>query len=585
MALDEFIFGKVMRFLKNRKAHAEATDHAVLLETIRPRLTILARALTGKPVTLYPAIKEGGYKDDCFFLPEKCGVYESYDLNLSFYLFRILFLSVQREMRLNWFHIEALPDELALLKARKHAPEVLGRLFEEFPGARELHKQLLVLPEATRNGTCENWLYGKWMADNPANLLPENRVDFSVNEGQLHPKERPDTIVRARPVEEIINLEIDRKQQEDYVLTHNFEKVDTAEEFNGSWRDFDGADEMDDHREALDELNMKYTVRVNDTVHSVYEAGYTADASVAESSESTGEGQFIFYDEWNCFKKTYRKDYIKVYPQRQLVADPEYYTQTIEGNRALLERLRKMLTGISNKWQQQRLQLQGREIDIDMASDRFADLVSGHSPDDRVYFSDRKKEKDLSLLLLLDLSLSSDSYVDGNRVIDVAKQTAILFGEVLNEFGIDFSICGFYSKTRNYAAYVTLKDFDEKWATAKFFAGAPRPEGYTRIGPALRYSGALLNTRPAKSKWVILLSDGKPNDFDRYEGAYGIGDVKQALRELTANHINTYALAIEATARYYLPQMFGQDHYQIISSPTALFSSLIKLYERIRFSG
>jgi nitric oxide reductase NorD protein len=186
---------------------------------------------------------------------------------------------------------------------------------------------------------------------------------------------------------------------------------------------------------------------------------------------------------------------------------------------------------------------------------------------------------------LQDISLSSDSYAAGNRVIDVAKQTAILFGEILNEYTIDFSIHGFYSKTRNYTSYITVKSFEEKWDTAKYRTGTLQPSGYTRIGPALRHSGALLQNRDTKNKWVILLSDGKPNDYDRYEGKYGINDVKQALRELHQNNIHTYALAIEATAKYYLPQMFGHDQYQIVSSPVELLKSLVKLYERIRYGG
>jgi nitric oxide reductase NorD protein len=112
--------------------------------------------------------------------------------------------------------------------------------------------------------------------------------------------------------------------------------------------------------------------------------------------------------------------------------------------------------------------------------------------------------------------------------------------------------------------------------------GATEPDGYTRIGAALRHSGALLQKRQTKNKWIILISDGKPNDFDKYEGKYGVNDVKQALRELKENDINAYALAIEAQAKYYLPQMFGQSFYQILTSPVELLQSMVKLYEKIK---
>ena len=156
------------------------------------------------------------------------------------------------------------------------------------------------------------------------------------------------------------------------------------------------------------------------------------------------------------------------------------------------------------------------------------------------------------------------------------------FQKTVNEFNIDFSIDAFYSKTRNHSSYISLKGFDEQWNKAKFKIGGIQPSGYTRIGAALRHSGHLLEQRSTKNKWVILLSDGKPNDYDKYEGKYGINDVKQALRELNERQINSYALAIEAQAKYYLPQMFGQNHYQILTTPVELLQSLVQLYEKIK---
>ena len=184
--------------------------------------------------------------------------------------------------------------------------------------------------------------------------------------------------------------------------------------------------------------------------------------------------------------------------------------------------------------------------------------------------------------MLLDISLSSDGYAGGNKVIEVEKQVSILFGEILDEFNIDFSIDCFYSKTRNHSTYLTVKEFDEDWNRSKFKVGAVKPNGYTRIGAALRHSGTLLDQRNTKNKWVILISDGKPNDYDKYEGKYGVNDVKQALRELNERQINSYALAIEANAKYYLPQMFGKNHYQILTTPVELLQSLVKLYEKIK---
>ena len=236
---------------------------------------------------------------------------------------------------------------------------------------------------------------------------------------------------------------------------------------------------------------------------------------------------------------------------------------------------------MNNKMEEEKRQTSGESIDLDAVIDMFADIKAKHTPDERLYLSKRKRKKELSLLFLLDLSLSSDGYAHGNRIIDVEKQVSILLGEVLSEQFVDFQIDGFYSKTRNNTSYITLKAFDESWQQARMKIGAVQPTGYTRIGPALRHATAELNKRDARKKWLVLLSDGKPNDYDRYEGKYGIQDTKQALREMRVLGINNYAVAIEEQAKFYLPQMFGQNHYNILSSPRELITSLTNLYKRI----
>jgi nitric oxide reductase NorD protein len=365
-------------------------------------------------------------------------------------------------------------------------------------------------------------------------------------------------------------------------MTHNFEKVETADEFSGVWRDFDGDDSLQEQSDALDELNLRYVIRTNDVAHSVYQAEFIENAGVSEVADENDGDHFIYYPEWSFSKNHYLTEHCKVFPQSQKDPDHDYYKNTILENRTTLLSLRKLLTHINNKNQQLRRQIQGNEFDIDAVTDLLTDVHTGKTPDDKVYLSDRKKQKDISILLLFDASLSSDSYAAGNRVIDVEKQVSILFGEILSDFNIDFSIDCFHSRTRNHTNYISVKGFDERWETARHKIGAIQPSGYTRIGAALRHSASLLSARDAKSKWLILISDGKPNDFDRYEGRYGIQDVKQALREMNSQQINYYALAIEKQARYYLPQMFGANHYQILTTPVDMLKSLVKLYERIR---
>jgi nitric oxide reductase NorD protein len=581
--LDEWIFGKVAKYLKNKKDKInKELPQKVALEDIKPRLTLLARALTGKAIEIFPAEAEGGFKGNNFFMPIVFSELPTKEENLSFYFFRLLYLSIQQDKNINWnYPEEDIP--LSRKMACQSAGEILPALYEQFPLAEELHGKFYQhFEDQAKEGQTPDFsmLYGKWMQN--INVINENELLKNFDNKAQKPADKADTIIKARAVEEIKSIAIDKKQQEDYVLLHNFEKVETAEEHDGDWRDFDGSDELEKHQDALEELRMRLTVRVDEPVHSVYQADFVDQATISESAEKDSKTFFISYDEWDFKTKSYKKDFCKLFPDFQREFDFNYYQNTIRKNNSVLNSLRKMVASINNKAQQQRRLSNGIDFDLDAVVDFYTDIHARRTPNENIYLDKRKKEKDLSLMILLDLSLSSDSYVNNRKVLDVEKEVSILFGEILNEFGIDFCIDGFYSKTRNHSSYITIKDFDEKWTQARNKVGAISPSGYTRIGTALRHAGSRLQKRESKNKWVILLSDGKPNDYDRYEGQYGIQDVKQALKEFELMNINSYAVAIESQAKYYLPQMFGQNHYQILSRPEDLILSLVKLYTKIK---
>ncbi|MBK6275835.1 MAG: VWA domain-containing protein [Saprospirales bacterium] len=587
MALDEYLFGKIANYFKKKKTYSsKIIEKTVYLEEIKQRLTIMARALTGTAIEIFPAEREGGFKNTNFFFPTSFSFFETYEQNLSYYFYRLIYLSNQKELKLNWYQPTEIDLKTAQQKAHETSDVVLEKMFTEYPVNKKFYHEFetqLKRKSTEKKPIDYTWLFGKWMKDENISSNNQELNQFSdlIKKAQ---EEQAKTEIKSKAVEDIITIELDKKQQEDYVMTHNFEKVETADEHSGVWRDFDGEDELEDHQDALDELNMKYVVRVDDTAHSIYHAEFTENTSISESTSINNTDFHCSYPEWNYAKNEYKPNYCNVYPLAQATTDTNYYQKTILENATTLQGLRKMLTSVNNKMQQVRRQTDGDEFELDALSDMYVDIHSKRTPNENIYLSKRKKEKDISILLLLDISLSSDGYADGNRVIDVEKKVSILFGEILNEYDIDFAVQGFYSKTRNFSSYVSLKEFDENWSISKHKIGSIEPKGYTRIGAALRHSGFLLSKRQTKNKWVILLSDGKPNDYDKYEGKYGIQDVKQALHELKAQNINSYALAIEAQAKYYLPQMFGQNHYQILTTPVELLKSLVKLYEKIKYA-
>jgi len=586
MEFDQLIFQRVFRFFnKNRKIDPEISERTVNLSDLKPKLTIIARALTGKAIDVYPSSRDGGWQNNIFYLPESFSKSESTEENVMFYIYRVCFLYVQQKLNLNWTNSNNKTPDESILKALETSPKVLEVLFEEFPSLKPIHDSIYKkiesenLENKKQTDPDLTWLYGHWM---------KNRSEISgeelkhISELKKTIKEIiPTTEIEAKAADEVETLQVDKKSQEDFTLQHHFEKVDTAEEFTGVWRDFDGDDSLEKDAEALDELNLKHTVRVDDPVHSVYRADFAGNLNIAESTDAEFTGNFISYPEWNFSTRSYKADFCKVFPIRNDELDVDYYNKTIKTNARTLRSLKKRFAQMDNALEIVKRQASGEEIDIDAVTDMYADITAKQTPDEKIYLSKRKRKKELAILFLLDLSLSSDGYTGGNRVLDVEKQVVILFGEALDENDVEFEIAGFSSKTRNLCNFYNIKSFNEPWSKGKVRVGAAEPSGYTRIGPALRHAGAILKKQPARKKWLILLSDGKPNDYDKYEGKYGVKDVKQALRELNGDNINTYAVAIEDEAKYYLPEMFGQNHYNVLSSPMEMIQSLTKLYERI----
>ena len=588
MALDEYLFSQFANFFKkkkNAKLHQQGTT--AYLHEIKTKLSIIASASLGEIIEIYQAELEGGYKNNVFFLPEHINFFESKEDNLMFFLFRTLYLCEQKKLRLNLRFGTELSYTESVHKSILHADSVLKNLFVEFPSLEPIHRRFADFLQKIADDKDPfknlNWLYGKWMVD-----------DIQVSENpelkHLNPKSAQDpkidisTIIKAKAIESIKRISIDKKAQEDYVLTHNFEKVETAEDFNGNWRDFDGEDELENHQNALDELSMGLTVRVDEPSHSIYQAEYLENLNISESAQQNQSPITLSFPEWDYKKNAYKKDFCKLYPERLTSKSMGFYEETIKNHKVELVVLKKILSNINNRLQQKRKQYEGAELDLDAVTDFYTDIIAKTTPSENFYIDKRKISKELSILILIDLSLSSDGYVQGKRILDLEKEIAVLFGEILHHENVDFSIAGFYSNTRNHTTFQTIKDFDADWQIGKQVIGSAEAIGYTRIGTAIRHATSLLSDRKNPHKWLMILSDGKPNDFDRYEGKYGVEDVKQALKELYALNINAYAYAIETSARHYLPHMFGANHFQIISSPSDVVAAFTKLFLKIKQS-
>ena len=184
---------------------------------------------------------------------------------------------------------------------------------------------------------------------------------------------------------------------------------------------------------------------------------------------------------------------------------------------------------------------------------------------------------------MADLSLSTDTWVDDHhRVIDVVRDSLFLFAEALDATGDRFAMHGFSSRRRDPVRVHTLKAFDERYdGVVRGRIAAIRPGYYTRMGAAIRYGSGLLSAQPAGRRLLLLLTDGKPNDLDRYEGRYGIEDTRQAVLEARRLGQQPFCVTIDAKGNDYLPHLFGSGGFVVIRRPSDLPKRLPLLYAQL----
>ncbi len=580
MDIGENIFLKFWNLRKRigSSGKAPANLARVNLADVENRLSILARALTGEHIRIKPAELEGGYAGHSFYLPQFCDRYESTSLNTSFYIFRTVFLCA---LKLHERRAAIAPPQ-GLEAARKHCSDlsesILQQIKLEFEPFFE-NFQALIEIEQIRFAELSQcfWLWGRWLTIS-SNDLETKAVSQSNYDDEKKEDDGIQTEIQGVVRENVEILNVDRQQQEDYTLSHNFEKCLTADDFNGNWRDFDGEDEAKDHQNALDELEMNQVVRVNETVHSVLRSQIrllTNTSQVAKEKKARG----IPMDEWDYKKRTYRKDHCHLYASSFEKVTPGSARQILKDENQLLHRLRKKFSRILQERETVRRTLYGEDLDLDAMTDSYAETKAGRSPLENIYISKRRRRLDLAVSFLIDISLSTDAYNSGEKILDLEKKSLVVFGEILNEFSAEFAINCFYSETRNNCNFVRLKTFDQSWESSRDRITALAPIGYTRIGPALRFASAqLAKESTAKNRWLIMITDGNPNDYDQYEGNYGIHDVKQAVHEAKKMGIRVVGMALDASAKSFFPMMMGGEPHQILKHPQQLPQTLEGLY-------
>ena len=251
--------------------------------------------------------------------------------------------------------------------------------------------------------------------------------------------------------------------------------------------------------------------------------------------------------------------------------------------RTTARRVRRRLEILRAGTGRQRAQPEGDEIDLDAWVRHRVDAAGApHSESPAVFTRRVRTERSLATLLLADLSLSTDAYATQTaRVIDVIRDALYVFGEALSASGDPFEMLGFSSVRRQNVRIQHLKGFDESWnASVRDRVGAIKPGYYTRMGAAIRLATLRLGERPERQRLMLILTDGKPNDLDVYEGRYGLEDTRHAVQAAREAGLIPFCITIDEAAHDYLPMLFGQQGYALVHRPQDLVDRLTGVYTR-----
>lgn len=301
--------------------------------------------------------------------------------------------------------------------------------------------------------------------------------------------------------------------------------------------------------------------------------------SAAEDDLPLGPG--IPLPEWDYRSQILKPDFCRLQPVVSRRVEP---LELPERLRPHARRLRSQFAALAPTRRWLKGQPDGVEPDIDAWVRRQADRQAGAVDGlDGVYLNQVQQERDLACLALADLSLSTDAWASNDqKVIDVIRDSLMLFAEALSATGDRFSLCGFSSLKRGQVRFHELKAFDRPYdSDARGRVQAIKPGYYTRLGAAIRHSTSLLSRQPSRQRLLLILSDGKPHDLDLYEGRYGIEDTRMSILEAREQGIRAFCITIDKEGASYLPHVFGAIGYTLLRRPEDLTTQLPMLYAQL----
>ncbi|MBW2590531.1 MAG: hypothetical protein JRD71_07410, partial [Deltaproteobacteria bacterium] len=301
------------------------------------------------------------------------------------------------------------------------------------------------------------------------------------------------------------------------------------------------------------------------------------DITIADA----GTHKTFWYKEWDCNICDYLNEHVRIVEKLLNGYQDSYYSDVLEQHHTLVKKIKYAFEllkpeglKILRQW------VEGDEFDYRALLDFVMDKRAGITPSDRLYIKRIKEQRDVAVLLLVDLSRSTANTVYGSRasVLDIEKEAIVLFCEALEVVGDAFAIAGFSGTGRLGVDYFIIKEFDEDMGTSvRQRISAMAPQRSTRMGAAIRHAAGKFDFVSSKVRLMIILSDGFPNDVD-YKQNYAIEDTRRAISEVHSKNIYVHSITVNLAQYSKLDDLYGDVKHNVISDVRELPGKLLRIY-------
>lgn len=419
----------------------------------------------------------------------------------------------------------------------------------------------------------------KYQPYRPVPLWPELRpvvfsegheVESRDTEGP--PEEGSDKTHRAR------RRKSDQAERNDSFILHKFEAILSWAEFLNLNRRVDD-DDPDNAKKAADdqdEIGLGQISKAPPTRLKLH-----LDLAPEDVDRERLSGRVV-YPEWDTRTGRYIPDHVNVLTSTAEIKEgAEAFAHDPAASRRI-RAVKRQFEALRPGRMMTRGHLDGDMLDMDAAVRAQVDRIAGGEATDRVWMQSRPVTRDLAVSILLDVSRSTESAVSGRAVIDIEREALDALAWGLNACGDDFAINAFSSLKRSRVYFQSCKRFDEPMsALVEQRLGSLKPGFYTRLGAAIRHASHELSEQSRKRRLLLVITDGKPNDLDHYEGRHGIEDTAMAVREARRAGHSVYGITIDKDGKSWFARMFGQGAFAVIPEPEKLTMALPQIYRQL----